>query len=70
MIKISRNEKGAYRLGLFGGSVKRRHPGKFLSWKVVEPGLENKPEGMYRMYFLDLFVIVFSVRITFHRKIG
>lgn len=69
-IKVSRNKKGDYRFGLFGGSVILHHPGKFKTKRVVEPRLKNEPEGMYRTYFVDLFLIVVSIRIGFYRKIS
>lgn len=69
-IEVSRNRKGNYRLGLFGGSVEIRHPDKFLSRNVTEPSLKNEPKGVYREYFLSLYLIVFSIHISFYRKIG
>lgn len=69
-IKVSRNKKGDYRFGLFGGSAILRHPDKFKTKRVVEPRLKNEPEGMYREYFVSLYLIVFSIHVGFYRKIS
>lgn len=69
-IEVSRNRKGDYRIGLFGGNVVIHNPDKFLSWKVIDPRLKGKPEGVYKNYFISLYLIVFSIHISFYRKIG
>lgn len=67
--KVSKNRKGDYRLGLFGGSVLLRHPCKYQSFKAIEAKLKDRPEGVYRKRFLSLYLITFSVDMTFYQKI-
>lgn len=69
-IEVSRNMKGIYRLGLFGGSVETHHPDKFSSLKIIDPRLKNKPAGVYRKYFLSLYLLIFSMHVYFYRKIS
>lgn len=69
-LKCQKNKKGDYRFGLFGGSVTLHRPDKFKASKVVEPRLKNEPDGMYRKYFVNLYLIVVSICIDFYRKIS
>ena len=67
--KVPKSKKGTYRMGLFGGSTIINHPEEYAFGKGIIPRLKHESEGVYRNYFVNLYLIKFEVHMNFYKKL-